>query len=93
VVVVVTIILPAQLAALAGGTRTLQLAAGTLGDLLAALDARAPMLRSQLFEPEGAVRQFIGLFVDEQQIHEVGDGSLRLRAGCQLVVVSAVAGG
>lgn len=89
----VTLVLPSQLAALAGGARVLELPARTLGELLARLDESAPMVRSQILEPEGAFRQFIGVFVDDQQVHDLGDGSQPLRDGSQVVVVSAVAGG
>ena len=89
----VTLVLPAQLASLAGGRRTLELEAHTVGELLSAIDAVAPMLRAQLLEPGGAFRQFVGFFVDDLQLFEPGDGSLPLCVGSQVVVVMAVAGG
>ena len=88
-----TLILPSQLQALADGRRRLELRASTLGEALAELDREAPMLRSQLLEPGGAIRQFVGLFVDGQQLQDLGDGRQPLHAESELRIVLAVAGG
>jgi hypothetical protein len=89
----VTFRLPSQLLALADGRRSIPVQAATLGQALSQLDAAAPMVRSQLFTQAGAIRQFVGLFLDGQQVAELGDGSQGVREGSQVIIVMAVAGG
>jgi hypothetical protein len=89
----VTFKLPSQLLALAEGRRSIPVQAATLGQALRQLDEAAPMVRSQLFTRTGAIRQFVGLFLDGQQLIELGDGAQPLREGSQVVIVMAVAGG
>lgn len=88
-----TLTVPPQLAALAGGRRTVAIEAGTLAEAFQQLDVIAPMLRSQLLESSGMVRQFVGLFVDNKQVISLNDGELSLAPGSQIAVVMAVAGG
>ena len=85
--------LPSQLAALADGQRTFSVQADTLGEAFDRLDDAAPMIRSQLFDAAGNVRQFIGLFVDNNHVLTLGDGSKPLRPDSSVVIVMAVAGG
>lgn len=92
----ITMQLPAQLARLADlpeGHRQISLDGTTLGEAMANLDLKAPMLRSQLVDADGCFRQFVGFFVDGQQLEELGDGTMPLRPGSEIVVVAAVAGG
>lgn len=89
----ITFHLPSSLQGLAGGRKSLPLQADTLAQALAQLDAQAPLLRSQLFEPSGAVRQFVGLFVDNVQHTGSIEEAPPLREGSQIVAVLAVAGG
>lgn len=89
----VSIQLPSQLGDLAGGRKLLQVQALTLGEVFCKLDEEAPMIRSQIFDATGAIRQFVGLFLDERQICDVGDGSQPVHSGSQLLIVMSVAGG
>ena len=88
-----TFTLPSQLAALAEGKRTITVDASSLGEAFAKLDSVAPMLRSQLFDAAGSIRQFVGLFVDNRQVLALGDGSQPVGDGSNIVIVQAVAGG
>lgn len=87
------ITLPAQLQAFAGGQKTIAVEAATLGEAFAALDRIAPMLRSQLVDSNGAVHQFVGLFLDNRQVLTLGDGRQPVPVGGHLVIIQAVAGG
>lgn len=89
----VTFNLPSQLAGLADGQRTLAVQAATLGEAFQRLDERAPMLRSQLFDAAGSLRQFVGLFVDNRQVLALGRGEQPLAEGSRVDIVMAVAGG
>lgn len=89
----VKIALPPQMAGMAAGARQLSVSAQTLPEVFDALDQQAPMLRSQIIDSSGAVRQFIGLFLDDEQVLDVNDASIQVRSGSQLTVVMSVAGG
>jgi adenylyltransferase/sulfurtransferase len=85
--------LPSQLSGLAAGHRYFELDASTLGEVFGKIDEIAPMIRSQIFDPDGAIRQFVGVFVDEQQIRNIGDGSQPISDGSRVLIVMSVAGG
>jgi len=85
--------LPSQLAGLAEGRKQIKVDASTLGEALRKLDDEAPMIRSQIFDASGAIRQFVGLFLDERQISDIGDGAQPVGPDSQLLVVMSVAGG
>lgn len=85
--------LPSQLSGLAGGQRRLGVQASTLGEVFSRVDEIAPMIRSQIFDSSGGIRQFVGVFLDERQLIEFGDGSQPVRDGSQILIVMSVAGG
>ncbi|MFK4705940.1 hypothetical protein ABIC83_002779 [Roseateles asaccharophilus] len=90
-----TIHLPPQLAVFAEGQRRLTVQALDLNAAFAELDKVAPMVRSQIVEPGGQVRPFVGLFVDEEQVLELESesGALPLSGTSQVQIVMSVAGG
>lgn len=85
--------LPTPLARLTGGQRDLQVEPGPLLDVLKQLDQRFPMLRSQILKPSGEVRQFVGIFIDDEQIHDVAQVDVLIRQGSTVRIVLSVAGG
>lgn len=89
----ITFKLPTQLRALAGGRKTIETDATTLGDAFRQLDATAPMIRSQVFDEAGNVRTFVGVFVNASQLTSLADEALPLPPGSQISIVMAVAGG
>jgi hypothetical protein len=51
------------------------------------------MLRSQILKPSGEVRQFVGIFIDDEQIHDVAQVDVLIRQGSTVRIVLSVAGG
>jgi sulfur-carrier protein len=88
----ITFKLPTQLRALAGGRKTLEVDATSLNDALRQMDAVAPMIRSQVADESGAVRTFVGVFVNGQQVTSLAH-DVALPPGSQISIVMAVAGG
>ena len=82
------VLLPAVLAAEAGGRKTFELEAATVGDALQQLP-----VRNLLFDERGELRRLINVFVDG--IDARGGRLLDepLRADSQVRIVGAVAGG
>lgn len=89
----ISIQLPSQLHGLAHGRQRLHVEAATLGEVFSRLDEQAPMIRSQILDASGAIRQFVGLFLDERQVSGIGDGSQPVHPGSRILIVMSVAGG
>jgi len=52
-------------------TRKVDLDAGNVGALLESLEAKYPRLRFKLRDESGAVRQFVRVFVNGEEIHQL----------------------
>ncbi|WP_141100918.1 MoaD/ThiS family protein [Roseateles aquatilis] len=89
----VVVTLPSQLAGLAGGRRNFELQAHTLSEVFERLHEQVPMIRSQIFDSSGALRQFVAVFVDGKQAYLQGAGNGSLHAESQVLIVLSVAGG
>ncbi len=88
-----TVNLPTQLSGLASGRKELNVDAATLADVFSKLDETAPMIRSQIFDATGTIRQFVGLFLDGRQVTDAGSFSMAIRHDSQVLIVMSVAGG
>lgn len=87
----ITVHIPPQMSLMAGGKNGFEFEAGNWSEFLHQLDVQAPMLRSQIFDQSGCVRQFVGLFVDDEQVTAPGEGALK--SDSKIDIVMAVAGG
>ena len=85
--------IPSQLRPLAGGAAQLALEADSVGALIEALAERHAGLRERLLEPSGAVRRFVRIFVNEEDIRFLEDQETKLRDGDTVAIVTAIAGG
>ena len=85
--------IPSQLRPLAGGVAQLALEADSVGALIEALAERHAGLRERLLEPSGAVRRFVRIFVNEEDIRFLEDQETKLRDGDTVAIVPAIAGG
>ncbi len=89
----VTILLPTALRPYTDGQDTLVLEGESVGDLLTELVRRHPLLKPHLLTPEGAVRNFVNVFVNDEDSRRLGRQATPLREGDVLTIVPAVAGG
>ena len=89
----VTVKLPTQLRAAAGGQATAKVEGSTVGEALESLFAEHGELRDRLAEPSGGLRRFVNVYVDGEDIR-FGDGlDTEVRAGGEVQILPAVAGG
>ena len=85
--------LPTQLRAAAGGATELRVDGGTVAEVLDAAYAQQPELRERLTDGDGALRRFVNVYVDGEDIR-FGDGlATPVAAGAEVQVLPAVAGG
>jgi molybdopterin synthase sulfur carrier subunit len=88
----VTLRIPPILRPEAGGNRQLELAGGTVRELLENLVSAYPPLGDRIFAA-GELPQFLNVFVDGADVR-LSDGlETRLREGATVILLPAVAGG
>jgi molybdopterin converting factor small subunit len=86
----VRVLLPSVLVALfPGAPRELAVQAGTVGEAIAVLDARWPGMRDRLCESPGRLRRHINVFVEGER----ATPATPLRAGGEMIVMTAISGG
>lgn len=91
----VEVVLPGVLADLAGGARHLRLepAGGTLAGLLDTLAAAHPVLARRIRDESGAVRRFVNVYVDGDDVRFAGGPGAPVPDGAVVQVLPSVAGG
>ena len=65
----------------------------TVDHVLDALAQRYPGVGRRVRDETGSIRQHLNLFVDGQQLRELGGVDHRLRSGAELLILPAVSGG
>jgi molybdopterin converting factor small subunit len=65
----------------------------TLAALLDALEAAAPGIRSRVLDDEGALRRFVNVYVDDEDVRFTEGLATPVRDGAQVSIIPAVAGG
>jgi molybdopterin synthase sulfur carrier subunit len=93
--VTVQVLLPGALAPSAGGARRLDVdvPAGTVGALLDALAAEHPLLGRRLRDETGALRRFVNVYVDGEDVRWDGGLTAAVPDGSVVQVLPSVAGG
>ena len=89
----VTVKLPTQLRASAGGASSVPVEGSTVGDVLEALYSEHPDLRDSLSDGDGGLRRFVNVYVDGEDVR-FGDGlQTPVKDGGEVQILPAVAGG
>ena len=89
----VTVKLPTQLRASAGGASSVPVEGDTVGAVLEALYSEHPDLRESLSDGDGGLRRFVNVYVDGEDVR-FGDGlQTSVRDGGEVQILPAVAGG
>ena len=91
----VQVVLPGVLADLAGGSKHLELApaAPTLAGVLDELAARYPVLGRRIRDEAGAVRRFVNVYVDGEDVRTLAGPETPVRDGATVILLPAMAGG
>jgi molybdopterin synthase sulfur carrier subunit len=85
--------IPTPLRAMTKGQRELQAEAATVKELINRLDQDYAGIKARLCEENGNVRRFINVYVNEKDIRFLQGTETPLKAGDQVSIVPAVAGG
>ena len=91
----VEVVLPGVLADLTGGSRHVEVdpGGGTLADLLDTLAAVHPALARRIRDEAGAVRRFVNVYVDGDDVRFTGGLGAPVPDGAVVQVLPSVAGG
>mgnify|MGYP000916722156 FL=1 len=84
--------IPAALRTLTGGADEVKASGATVGDIIADLDTRHPGMKDRLLDEKG-VRRFINIYVGEEDVRFTGGLGTELKAGDQISIIPAIAGG
>ena len=89
----VTVRIPTTLRPLSGGASTVEVDAGTLLDVIAALDAAHPGFHDRLLDDDGNLRRFVNVFVDDDDVRYLDGLDTDVPDGQTVSIIPAVAGG
>jgi MoaD family protein len=88
----ITVRIPTPLRTLTGGQDEVRATGATVGDVIADIEARYPGVRDRLLDDKG-VRRFVNIYVGEEDIRFLEGLGTELKAGDQISIVPAIAGG
>lgn len=85
--------IPTPLRKLTNNEEVVQAEGSTVGELLTALETKFPGLRERICDEAGAVRRFVNVFVNDEDIRFLEDQATPVRATDEISIVPAIAGG
>lgn len=89
-----TIFIPTPLRPYTDGLDTVEVDAATLAEALAALTHAHPSLRKHLFTPEGKLRAFVNLYLNNEDVRYLpGKDATAVTAADTLSIIPSIAGG
>jgi molybdopterin synthase sulfur carrier subunit len=89
----VTVRIPTTMRPLTGGEKQVSVETGTLSDVIAALEAAHPGLGERLLDDDGALRKFVNIFVDDDDVRYLDGLDTKVGDGITVSIIPAVAGG
>ncbi len=85
--------IPTALRQYADQNSTFEVGAGEVHAALNELTTRFPKLRPHLFTEDGKLRNFVNVFLNDENIRHLSGDELKLKDGDSISIVPAVAGG
>lgn len=88
------IFIPTPLRPFAGGQSTVEVAGATVADVLSQLTTTHPDLKKHLFTPEGKVRAFVNLYLNDEDVRYLPQNDATpVKAEDTLSIIPSIAGG
>jgi len=88
-----TVRIPTQLRTLTGGASEVEAEGGTIGEVLKSLDAAHQGFAERLFDESGALRRFVNVFLDDEDVRFLGGLATPVSPDQTVSIIPAVAGG
>ena len=89
----VTITIPTALRQFAGGLSRFEVEAGTAGEALNQLSTQFVDLRRHLYDDKNKLRNFVNVYVNDEDIRHQSGAETRVKDGDTLMIVPSIAGG
>ena len=89
----VTVKIPTQLRASAGGASQAVLDGATVQEVLDGLFAQFDELRARIYDDDGSLRRFVNVYLAGEDIRFLDGLATRVPDGAELTILPAVAGG
>ena len=85
--------IPTPLRKLTNNEEVVEITATTVSDAIGELQARFPGIKERLVDETGAVRRFVNVYVNEEDIRFLQNQQTTLKDGDELSIIPAIAGG
>jgi molybdopterin synthase sulfur carrier subunit len=85
--------IPTPLRKLTNNEELVEVQAATIGDAIAELQTRYPGIKERLLDETGAVRRFVNVYVNEEDIRFLQNQQTKLKDGDEVSIIPAIAGG
>lgn len=89
----VKVLIPTPLQNLTNNQATLECSAGSVEELIDALETRCPGIKARLCDESGKPRRFLNFYVNSEDIRFLEGTDTKLQDGDEVSIVPAVAGG
>jgi len=85
--------IPTPLRPLTKGQGEVEVTAASITDLIDSLNAAHPGIKARLCDDSGELRRFVNIYVNEEDIRFLKGKDTSLKAGDEVSIVPAIAGG
>jgi molybdopterin converting factor small subunit len=85
--------IPTQMRPLVDGASTVDVAGDTVGEVLRGLAEAHEPIATRLFEPDGRIRRFVNVFLEDEDIRFADGLDTMVAPGQTISLLPAVAGG
>ena len=89
----VRVLIPTPLQRLTQNQSEVMLEGGDIRDMIQNLEARFPGIKARLCDESGALRRFVNLYVNEEDIRFLKGEATPLKDGDEVSIIPAIAGG
>jgi sulfur-carrier protein adenylyltransferase/sulfurtransferase len=89
----VNVLIPTALRTYAGGKDSIQVEGKTVDEALLGLTSDHPALKKHLYNDQGQLRQFVNIYVNDEDIRYAGNGAMGVNDGDTISIVPSIAGG
>jgi molybdopterin converting factor small subunit len=89
----ITIEIPTAFRRFTDGESKINCSAATVAEALTTLTARFPELFRHVRDEQGQIRQFLNIYLNEEDIRFLGGESCSLKEGDRVLLVPSIAGG
>ena len=85
--------IPTPLRKLTNNEELVEVNASTIGEAITELQGRFPGIKERLLDETGAVRRFVNVYVNEEDIRFLQNQQTALKEGDEISIIPAIAGG